>query len=106
MPIIFAPAGEIVPGALESLEKGGTLVNAGILMSAVPALDYERHLFYEKVLRSVTANTREDGRKLMELAAGIPIRTTIRTYALPDANRALNDLKDDRMNGAGVLVMA
>ena len=103
--IIFAPAGEIVPPALESLEKGGTLVNAGIYMTPVPTLDYEKHLFYEKVLRSVTANTREDGRELMELAARIPIHTTVKPYALTEANRALNDLKDDRMNGSGVLVI-
>jgi propanol-preferring alcohol dehydrogenase len=103
--IIFAPAGEIVPPALESLEKGGTLVNAGIYMSSVPSLDYEKHLFYEKILRSVTANTREDGHELMGLAAEIPIRTTVSPYPLEDANRALNDLKDDRMNGSGVLVI-
>jgi propanol-preferring alcohol dehydrogenase len=103
--IIFAPAGEIIPVALEALEKGGTLVNAGIYMSPVPSLDYEKHLFYEKVLRSVTANTREDGRELMELAASIPIRTAVKPYPLADANKALNDLAEDRMNGSGVLVM-
>jgi len=101
--IIFAPAGEIVPEALESLEKGGTLVNAGIYMSPIPQLDYEKHLFYEKNLRSVTANTRKDGRELMELAPEIPIRTTVKPYPLQGANRALNDLKADRMNGSGVL---
>jgi len=103
--IIFAPAGEIVPQALESLEKGGTLVNAGIYMTPIPSLDYERHLFYEKKLRSVTANTREDGRELMELAAEIPVHTTVKPYPLAEANRALSDLKDDRMNGSGVLVV-
>lgn len=103
--IIFAPAGEIVPPALEALEKGGTLVNAGIYMSPVPPLDYEKHLFYEKNLRSVTANTREDGRELMELAPKIPIQTTVKPYPFFNANKALNDLKADRMNGSGVLVM-
>lgn len=103
--IIFAPAGEIVPAALESLEKGGTLVNAGIYMTPVPSLDYEKHLFYEKVLRSVTANTREDGSELMDLASKIPIHTKVKPYRLTDANRALNDLKEDRMNGSGVLVV-
>jgi propanol-preferring alcohol dehydrogenase len=103
--IIFAPAGEIVPPALEALEKGGTLVNAGIYMSPIPSLDYEKHLFYEKVIRSVTANTREDGRELMSLAARIPIHTKVKPYPLSSANRALNDLKEDRMNGSGVLVM-
>ena len=103
--IIFAPAGEIVPAALESLEKGGTLVNAGIHMSDIPSLKYEKHLFYEKVLKSVTANTRDDGRELMELAAKIPVHTTVKPYPLQDANEALNDLKEDRMNGSGVLVV-
>ena len=103
--IIFAPAGEIVPEALESLDKGGTLVNAGIYMSPIPPLDYEKHLFFEKDLRSVTANTREDGRELMELAPQIPIRTTVTPYPLEAANEALGDLKADRMNGSGVLVM-
>ena len=59
--IVFAPAGELVPPALEGLQRGGTLVLAGIHMSSVPALDYQRHLFYERDLRSVTSNTREDG---------------------------------------------
>jgi propanol-preferring alcohol dehydrogenase len=103
--IIFAPAGEIIPEALEALEKGGTLVNAGIFMSPVPTLDYEKHLFYEKVLRSVTANTREDGRALMKLASKIPIHTTVKPYPLEEANKALNDLAQDRMNGSGVLVI-
>jgi propanol-preferring alcohol dehydrogenase len=103
--IIFAPAGEIVPEALESLEKGGTLVNAGIYMSPIPPLDYVRHLFFEKNLKSVTANTREDGRELMDLAAAIPIHTTVKPYPLREANQALADLKADRMNGSGVLVV-
>ena len=77
--ILFAPAGELVPPALEKLDKGGTLSLAGIYMTPIPPLDYERHLFYERDIRSVTANTRDDGRELLAEAAAIPIRphTTI-----------------------------
>ena len=102
--IIFAPAGDIVPPALEALERGGTLVLAGIHMSPLPVLDYERHLYYEKKVVSVTANTRSDGQELLELAAGIPIRTKTTTYPLHEANKALLDLKEGRINGAAVLV--
>lgn len=101
--ILFAPAGEIVPAALERLDRGGVLACAGIHMSDVPPLDYQRHLFQERELRSVTANTRDDGRELLRLAAEIPIRTGTTGYALEDANRALLDLKEDRVRGAAVL---
>ncbi len=102
--ILFAPAGALVPVALEKLEKGGTLALAGIYVSEIPPLDYERHLFYERNLRSVTANTRADGRELLAEAADIPIRPHVTTYSLADANRALQDLKADRINGTGVLL--
>jgi len=103
--IIFAPAGELVPAALASLEKGGTLALAGIYMSDIPSLNYEETLFYERNVHSVTANTRDDGRHLLDEAADIPIRPRVTTYALQDANRALIDLKQDRINGTGVLVV-
>ncbi|QDT43811.1 Alcohol dehydrogenase [Gimesia alba] len=103
--IIFAPAGELVPAALKQLEKGGTLALAGIYMSDIPQLNYEETLFYERSLRSVTANTRADGQELFLEAAEIPIRPHITTYSLQDANRALIDLKNDQINGTGVLVM-
>lgn len=102
--IIFAPAGELVPGALEKLEKGGTLSLAGIYMTEIPALDYEKRLFYEREINSVTANTRLDGEELLAEAAEIPIRPRITTYSLVEANRALQDLKADRMSGSGVLM--
>ncbi|MDT8395310.1 MAG: zinc-dependent alcohol dehydrogenase family protein [bacterium] len=102
--IIFAPAGSLVPPALEALERGGTLVLAGIHMSEVPALDYERHLYYEKQIVSVTASTRADGQEFLDLAASIPARTKVRTYPLDEANAALLDLKEGRINGAAVLV--
>ena len=101
--ILFAPAGELVPVALERLDRGGTLALAGIHLSDVPALDYQRHLFQERTLTSVTANTREDGRVLLHLAGAIPIRTHTTLYPLERANEALDDLKNDRLRGAGVL---
>lgn len=103
--IIFAPAGELVPPALESLEKGGTLALAGIYMTPMPEMDYERHVFYERDIHSVTCNTREDGRELLAEAAEIPIRPHVTKYPLAEANRALNDLKKDRIAGTGVLVI-
>ncbi len=103
--IIFAPAGELVPPALVALEKGGTLALAGIYMTPIPEMDYEKYVFYERNIHSVTANTREDGRELLAEAAEIPIRPHVTKYALQQANRALNDLKDDKINGTGVLMV-
>ena len=103
--IIFAPAGELVPPALAKLNKGGTLSLAGIYMTPIPELDYAKHLFHERQIRSVTANTRDDGRELLAEAAKIPIRPHTTTYPLADANRALQDLQADRINGTGVLVV-
>jgi propanol-preferring alcohol dehydrogenase len=103
--IIFAPAGELVPAALERLQKGGTLALAGIHMSPIPQLDYERFVFYERDIHSVTCNTREDGRNLLAEAAEIPIRPHTTVYALADANRALQDLKNDQIQGTGVLAV-
>jgi propanol-preferring alcohol dehydrogenase len=102
--IISAPAGELVPVALESLDRGGTLALAGIYMSEIPPLDYERHLFYERNIRSVTANTRRDGEELLRLGAEIPIHTHTEVFPLEEANEALQRLKHDGIQGAGVLV--
>jgi propanol-preferring alcohol dehydrogenase len=103
--ILFAPAGELIPVALRSIEKGGTLAVAGIWMSAIPPLDYERELFYERNLRSVTANTREDGEDLMREAAAIPIRPRVATMPLEEANAGLQRLKNDQVDGTAVLVL-
>lgn len=103
--ILFAPVGELVPPALEALDRGGTLAVAGIHLTDVPPLDYERHLFQERTLRSVTANTRADGRAYLELALAHPPRVAIAPYAFADAARALTDLANDQVNGAAVLVM-
>lgn len=103
--IVFAPAGEIVLPALEALDYGGTLALAGIYMTDVPALTYERHLFHEKNVRSVTANTRTDGEQLLRIAAEIPIRPQTTAFPLEDANRALQQLKHDAIQGSGVLMV-
>ena len=104
--ILFAPAGELVPPTLEALDRGATLAVAGIHLSAIPPLDYPRHLFQERKLQSVTANTRTDGEELLRLAAAIPIRTRTVPYPLEDATQALLDLKHDRIRGAAVLEVA
>jgi propanol-preferring alcohol dehydrogenase len=101
--ILFAPAGGIVPAALAALDRGGVLAVAGIHLSAIPPLDYAAHLFEERELRSVTANTRADGRRLLELAQEIPLVTHTVPYPLARAGDALVDLKQDRMRGAAVL---
>ncbi|HEV8615184.1 MAG TPA: zinc-dependent alcohol dehydrogenase family protein [Methylomirabilota bacterium] len=102
--ILFAPAGELVPVALESLERGGTLALAGIHVSPVPPLDYERHLFYERVLRSVTANTRADGVAFLGEAARAAVRLRTTIFPLERANEALDALTRGAFAGSGVLV--
>jgi len=101
--ILFAPAGPLVLPALLALDKGGTLALAGIYMTPIPEMDYGRYLFHEHSLRSVTANTREDGRALFELAAAIPLHAHTQEFPLEQANEALLALKEDRINGAAVL---
>jgi propanol-preferring alcohol dehydrogenase len=103
--IIFAPAGNLVPQALAALEKGGTLALAGIHMTDIPVFNYEKHLFYEKTLRSVTASTRQDGQELLELAAKIPLKPEVQLFQLDEANQALQLLKKGQINGAGVLAV-
>ena len=102
--IVFAPAGEIVPVALRSVRRGGTVSLAGIHMSPIPEMTYEEHLFHEKQLRSVESNTREDARSLLREAAEIPVRPEVTTYPLAEANEALVDLKRSAIDGTGVLI--
>ncbi len=102
--ILFAPVGSLVPPALEALDRGGTLAIAGIHLSDIPTLNYRRHLFEERTLRSVTANTRLDGKEFLEVAARIPLRVSTTAYPFDQADQALADLAHDRVNGAAVLV--
>src|SRR5947207_808112 len=101
--VLFAPAGDLVPVALAALDRGGTLAVAGIHLSDVPPLDYRRHLFQERQLRSVTANTRADGEEFLALAARLGLRVTTQPYPLDHADRALADLAQGRVTGAAVL---
>ncbi|HEY1988281.1 MAG TPA: zinc-dependent alcohol dehydrogenase family protein [Acidimicrobiales bacterium] len=102
--ILFAPVGNLVLPALEALDRGGTLAIAGIYLSDIPTLNYERHLFQERSLRSVTANTRHDGNEFLDIAARIPVRVTTTPYGFDRAGAALADLAHGRVNGAAVLV--
>lgn len=101
--ILFAPAGELVPVALRALDRGGILSIAGIHLSDVPVLNYERELFYEREVRSVTANTRADGEAFLSFAAEHRLQVTTHDYPLAQAQRALADLKAGRFDGAAVL---
>ena len=101
--ITFAPAGELVPLALAALDRGGTLAIAGIHLTDVPPLDYQEHLFQERQVRSVTANTREDGRRFLAEAVQADVRVHTTVYPFDAADRALSDLLADRVDGAAVL---
>ena len=101
--ILFAPAGELVPVALQALDRGGTLAVAGIWLSDIERVRYQRDLFGERVLRSVTANTRRDGEEFLALADRFGLRATTHAYSMDDADRALADLSQGRFDGAAVL---
>jgi propanol-preferring alcohol dehydrogenase len=102
--ILFAPVGDLVPPALAALDRGGTLAVAGIHLSDIPPLNYQAHLFQERSLRSVTANTRADGVAFLAHAETQRLRVTVTPYPLSRAADALADLAADAMTGAGVLV--
>jgi propanol-preferring alcohol dehydrogenase len=101
--ILFAPVGSLVPPALAALDKGGTLAVAGIHLTDIPVLNYEKHLFEERQLRSVTANTRADGEEFLRIAAAIPIRVTTTPFGLSEAPAALRALAHGEVEGAAVL---
>ncbi|EHR61915.1 zinc-binding alcohol dehydrogenase family protein [Saccharomonospora cyanea] len=101
--VLFAPAGELVPVALAALDRGGTLAVAGIHVTVIPPLDYRAHLFQERQLRSVTANTREDARAFLRFAGRHRLRVSTTPYALDEADCALADLAAGRIVGAAVL---
>jgi alcohol dehydrogenase, propanol-preferring len=100
---LFAPVGDLVPVALAALHGGGTLAVAGIHLSDVPVLDYDRHLFRERTLTTVTANTRADGEELLALARRLHVRATVTTYAFDETDAALDDLATGRLTGAAVI---
>jgi len=102
--IIFAPAGALVPRALRAVGKGGNVVCAGIHMSDIPSFPYEL-LWGERTLRSVANLTRRDGLEFLELAPRIPIHTEVQSFALGDANRALEHLRNGSVSGALVLTI-
>jgi len=104
--IIFAPAGRLVPAALRALERGGTLALAGVTMTPIPELNYDELLYWERTVRSVANFTPQDARELLRAAAEIPIRTTVQTFPLEQANEALLALKRSEIDGAGVLIVS
>jgi alcohol dehydrogenase, propanol-preferring len=103
--IVFAPSGKVVLPAMAAIDSGGTVAIAGIHMSPIPELDYDRYLFRERDIRSVTANTRDDGKELLAEAAAAGVRPHTVVYPLKDANRALRDLKEGKIEGTGVLTI-
>jgi propanol-preferring alcohol dehydrogenase len=102
--VLFAPVGDLVPVALQALDRGGTLAVAGIYLSDIPSLDYDRDLFQERTVRSVTANTRSDGRDLLAFATKHRLTVAVSPYPMARAADALADLAADRVNGAAVLL--
>jgi len=98
--IVFAPAGEVVPYALEALKPGGTAAVAGIYLSDVPTLNYERHLFHERDLRSVTSNTRRDGEELFRLVSRLPVAAHVTTVPFSAVDQALADVAHGRASGS------
>ncbi|TDD65788.1 zinc-binding alcohol dehydrogenase family protein [Jiangella aurantiaca] len=104
--ILFAPVGGLVPAALAALDRGGTLAVAGIHLTDVPPLNYQLHLFQERQLRSVTANTRDDARAFLRFAGEHRLRVTTTPYPLGHADQALSDLATGAVKGAAVLLPA
>lgn len=102
--IIFAPVGELVPVALRTVQKGGIVVCAGIHMSDIPSMPYEL-LWGERTVRSVANLTRRDGWEFLELAAKIPVRTSVQSYPLEKVNQALDDLREGKINGSAVILL-
>jgi propanol-preferring alcohol dehydrogenase len=89
--------------ALETVDRGGTVAIAGIYLSEIPPLDYERHLFYERSLRSVTSNTRRDGEELLRIAGRMNVRVHTTRYPFEATDRALRDLAAGSFGGAAVV---
>lgn len=102
--IIFAPVGELVPLALKAIDKGGSVVCAGIHMSDIPSFPYSL-LWEERILRSVANLTRRDGEEFLALAPLIPVETVVTTYPLAQTNQALDDLRHGRFQGSAVITI-
>ncbi|WP_062521304.1 zinc-binding alcohol dehydrogenase family protein [Demequina silvatica] len=103
--IVFAPVGAILTQALDATARGGTVVSAGIHMSPIPEIDYDRSLFYERDLRSVTANTRADGAEFLRLARNLLLAPAVTTYGFDGVDDALADLRAGRAGGSLVVRM-
>ena len=103
--IIFAPAGWILTEALRDLDRGGTVALAGVTMSPMPELDYDERLYWERGVRSVANFTRQDAEELLELAAEIPIETTVQAFPVDEANEALLAMTRSEIDGSGVLIV-
>ncbi len=103
--IVFAPAGELVPAALRTVRPGGTVVLAGIYMTDIPAMDYRDHLFGERDLRTVTANTRADADELLRLAARLDLRLHTTVLGFDDVPEAIAAIAEDRAVGSLVIDM-
>jgi propanol-preferring alcohol dehydrogenase len=101
--LIFAPVGPLVPAALRALDKGGTVVCAGIHMSDIPSFPYA-DLWEERSIKSVANLTRRDAEEFLALAPLVPVQTRPTVYPLEKANDALDDLRSGRIEGAAVLV--
>jgi alcohol dehydrogenase, propanol-preferring len=100
--IVFAPAGELVPAALKTMKRGGSVILGGIHMSPIPTFSYDL-LYWERSLRSVANNIRQDGEDFLKVAAEILIKTQRQVFPLAEANDALYALKNDAVRGAAVL---
>lgn len=99
--VIFAPAGDLIPAALEAVRWGGTVASAAIHMSAIPEMDYTKHVFGERTLRSTTASTRKDGEEMLALAEHV--RTEVTEFPFDECNAGLLAIKQDRIQGSAVL---
>jgi propanol-preferring alcohol dehydrogenase len=100
--IVFAPVGELVPCALRAIDKGGSVICAGIYMSDIPSFPYEL-IYGERLVQSVTNLTREDGEKFFEMTSHFVIHTQVTTYPLEEVNKALSDLRDGKITGSAVI---
>jgi propanol-preferring alcohol dehydrogenase len=96
----------LVPEALRVLERGGTVAMAGVTMTPIPELDYDRLLYWERGIRSVANFTRQDADELLQTAAEIPVQTRVQTFPLEEANEALVALKRSEIDGSAVLLVS